>query len=547
MLFQTPASPSLNVYPTCFKNRGMPYAPVALRRAEEEVRPRKDSSVLKSFELWPDATSTSHQPVALGWLAVLAVLAAVLRAIALNQQLWFDEIVTLLDSARQPISQIVTAYNSQNQHMLYSILAHYSIRWFGEQPWALRLPAVVFAVASIPALYFFGRLVTTNREALLASALMTVNYQHIWFSQNARGYTGMVLWTLLSSIFFIRSASDGKTRDWLCYGIVGSLGIYTHLMMAFVVAGHGVLYMWLLASRARSLGRWPRKFLLPLYGFVLSGALSLLLYAPVMSRIFARTIGDTTKSVRYEWSSPIWAFLETLRGLRTGTGGGLVAILVGGLLLLGGLLSYLRGNRFVVGLTVLPGLATAAAVLVTSHNLWPRFFFFEIGFAMLFVIRGATVCGRIGARVLGGTEKLGLRLSAAVVVLMLFASVIPLRAEYLHPKQDYLGAMKFVEEQRRPDEPVVTLGVVTTAYQRYYGQPWPLLETRAQLDAALETGHATWLIYAMPVAVRASQPEIWEAVQAGFKIVRVFPGTLAGGEIYVCKSTDRGIAQTAAQ
>jgi mannosyltransferase len=525
----------------------MACAPVAPKRAEEEVRLQKDSSVLKTFELWPAATGFPDQPAAWGWLAVLVILAAILRAVALNQQLWFDEIVTLLDSAHSPLSRIVTTYNSQNQHMLYSILAHCSIRWFGEHPWALRLPAVLFGVASIPALYFFGRLVTTNREALLASALLTINYQHIWFSQNARGYTGMVLWTLLASIFFIRCASNGKTRDWVCYGIVGSLGIYTHLMMAFVVVGHGILYGWLLASRAGSLGRLSRNFFVPLYGFVLCGALSLLFYAPVISRIFARTIGDAGKSVRYEWSSPVWAFLEMLRGLRAGTGGGFIAVLVGGLVLLTGVISYWRSNRFMVGLVILPGLATAAAVLATSHNLWPRFFFFEVGFAMLFVIRGATVWGRVGARILGGTEKLGLRLSTALVILMFFASVLPLRAEYLHPKQDYLGAMKFVDDQRRPDEQVVTLGVVTTAYQRYYARSWPLLETRAQLDADLQKGNSIWLIYAMPIAVRADHPDIWEVVQAKFTILRVFPGTLAGGEIYVCKSTDREESHTAAR
>jgi mannosyltransferase len=233
--------------------------------------------------------------------------------------------------------------------------------------------------------------------------------------------------------------------------------------------------------------------------------------------------------------------------LRTGTGGGFLAVLVGGLVLAAGLISYWRSDRFVVGLVVLPGLATAAAVLATSHNLWPRFFFFEVGFAMLFVIRGATVWGRVGARILGGTEKLGLRLSTAMVTVMILASALPLRAEYLHPKQDYLGAMKFVEDQTRPDDQVLTLGTVTTAYQRYYGRSWPLVETRAQLDADLQAGDATWLIYAMPIAVRASQPDIWEDVQAKFQIVRVFPGTLSGGEIYVCRSRDREDAHAAAR
>ncbi len=488
--------------------------------------------------LWPGSAASSERSVSWAWIVGLLLAAAVLRIVALNQQLWFDEIVTLLDSARDPILRIVTHYAGQNQHMLYSVLAHFSIRIFGEQPWALRLPAVLFGVAGIPALYFFGCLVTTKREALFATALMVINYQHIWFSQNARGYTGMVFWTLLASIFFIRCAQAGRKSDCALYGISAALGIYTHLMMTFVVVAHIILYIWLIWSRTRSTGRMPRNSFLLLYGFVLAGIVSSALYAPVIPGIFARTIGVAGTSVRSEWASPLWALKEMVHGLRNGAGGGLLAIGVGGLLLLSGLVSFWQSNRFVVGLMVFPGLVTAAAVLATSHNFWPRFFFFEIGFALLLLVRGAVACSEVAANLLGGTGRLAFRLSAAVLVLMLLVSGIPLRTEYLYPKQDYVSAMRFVEEQQRSEDQVVTVGMVTTAFQRYYGRPWPLLETRAQLDAQLKPDHGTWLIYAMPIYVRASQPEIWDAIQSRFTVVRVFPGTLSGGEIFVCRSKD---------
>jgi hypothetical protein len=496
------------------------------------------SSPQKELPLWPESTVPSEGSVSWAWFAGLLAAATALRMIALNQQLWFDEIVTLLDSARDPILRIVTHYGGQNQHMLYSVLAHCSIRLFGEQPWALRLPAVLFGAAGIPALYFFGCLVTTKSEALFAALLMAINYQHIWFSQNARGYTGMVFWTLLASIFFVRCASNRRTSDCVMYGISAALGIYTHLMMAFVVVGHAVLYVWLIWSRTRQARRIPRNFFLPLYALVLAGTVAFALYAPVIPGIFARTIGVAGTSVRSEWASPLWAFREALHGLRNGAAGGLLALTVGGLLLLSGLVSFWRSNRFVVGLMVLPGFVTAAAVLATSHNFWPRFFFFEIGFALLLLVRGAVVCSEVAAKLLSGGGGFAFRLSNAVLVLMLLASVVPLRAEYLHPKQDYLSAMRFVEGQQRSEEQVVTVGVVTTAFQRYYGRPWPLLETRAQLDAHLTQDRGTWLIYAMPIYIRASQPDVWDEIESRFTVVRVFGGTLSGGEIFVCKSKD---------
>jgi uncharacterized membrane protein len=477
--------------------------------------------------------AASQEPVAWGWQIGLTAVAIVLRAIALNQQLWFDEIMTLLDSARAPLWQIVTHYDTQNQHMLYSILAHGSIRLLGEHAWTLRLPAMCFGVACVPTLYFFGRLVTTNREALAACALMTVNYQHVWFSQNARGYTAMVFWTLLASIFFLRLANSKRKGDWLMYAVTAALGIYTHLMMVFVVAGHAAVYVWILMSQAISGRRLLRRSLAPAYGFLLCAAISVLLYAPVIPFVLSHTVGAKRDAVRYEWASPLWALAELGRGLRSTTAGGWLALGFGAVIVLCGLLSYWKQSRFLVGLIVLPALMTAAGVLATSHNFWPRFFFFEIGFALLILTRGAMVIGQLLSRSIGivGTSQA----DSALIMLLLLASLVPLRAAYLYPKQDYLGAMEFVQQQRQAEEKIATVGVVSTPFQRYYGQPWPFVKKRQQLDELSAGGHAAWLLYAMPGSIRSSQPELWEAIENNFTVVRKFPGTLGGGDIYVSR------------
>ena len=51
--------------------------------------------------------------------------------------------LTMVRFARPPVAQILTSFPDQNQHMLYSLLAHGSMRLFGEQVWALRLASVL--------------------------------------------------------------------------------------------------------------------------------------------------------------------------------------------------------------------------------------------------------------------------------------------------------------------------------------------------------------------------------------------------------------------
>src|SRR5579862_9289126 len=101
--------PSSLIYPGLLAIRGR-------TRANKSKQMSSYSSSKDEFTLWPLRTTSSNVSVAWAALLGLGAVALFLRVLGLNQQLWFDEIVTLLDSARDPISRIVTHYAGQNQH-----------------------------------------------------------------------------------------------------------------------------------------------------------------------------------------------------------------------------------------------------------------------------------------------------------------------------------------------------------------------------------------------------------------------------------------------
>src|SRR5262245_62590525 len=124
-------------------------------------------------------------------LTAVGALALVLRVIALDSQLWLDEMFTARLIREHAPAELFTVYGNDTNHVLYTALAGLSVSWFGEHAWSVRLPALLFGVASVPATYLLGSLVASRWEGIVAAMLLAVSYHHVWFSQNARGYTAV--------------------------------------------------------------------------------------------------------------------------------------------------------------------------------------------------------------------------------------------------------------------------------------------------------------------------------------------------------------------
>ncbi len=480
----------------------------------------------------PDEGALSaHSRIAVWEIASLAgllLVGAAVRMHDLGDGLWFDEIQTLVDYVRLPIGTLVTTYDSQNQHMFYSLLARGSFALFGESARALRLPSAALGIASLAALWWFGRLVLGAREALLATGLLTFSYHHVWFSQNARGYTGLLLWTLMSSALFLCLLDRRYRAPWgyvVGYALASAFAAYTHITALFVVAAHGsvwLLWVW----RARRGNRNAPSIWYPAAALALAITLTLLLYSLVLPQIPGPILHPASTGTVTTWKNPAWFVAESLRGLNQGVPGGLVAAFGGALIGLAGVWSIWRRSPVAVGVMVFPVLVSALGLIVLHHNLWPRFFFFASGFAILIVIRG----GFALAHLLPGHLGVALATVGWVGIIAASASTIP-RA--YAPKQDFESAAMFVDGAHRPEDAVVTVDLTRYPYSQYYRRPWSEVTDVAGLEA-IEHSHArTWILYTFPTRLAEVAPDLWAHVQQRYRQAANFRGTVGGGDITV--------------
>jgi hypothetical protein len=219
-----------------------------------------------------------------------------------------------------------------------------------------------------------------------------------------------------------------------------------------------------------------------------------------------------------------------MRGLARGIPGGWVGLIGGGLVAAIGFVSYWRWSRMVATLRVLPVAIAGAALVATSHTLWPRFFFFGAGFAILIAVRG--VFESLRPALPRAVESRGPAIATGALALLAIASALTVPRAW-QPKQDYEGALAFVTAQRTASDAIVTFDMAGAAYKAWPDPGWLRPADVSELGG-IERSHArTWAVYAFPTRLSAVQPELWQHLQSDYRTAARFPGTLGEGTIYV--------------
>lgn len=198
-------------------------------------------------------------------LAGFTVLNASLAVSRLAKPITCDEsYTTLYFASRSPLA-ILCNYISPNNHLLHSLLAHASMRLFGDELWALRLPALLAGVACVPVSYLAVRPHLGRLAALLSACAIATWPYLIDVQTNARGYPLVHLCFLLLLALAPRLLHTDTRRGWVAFALLCAVGFWSVPVMVYPFAAV-VLWLWWMSLRV--LGPAERR------GFLLRLALS---------------------------------------------------------------------------------------------------------------------------------------------------------------------------------------------------------------------------------------------------------------------------------
>ena len=252
---------------------------------------------------------------------------------------------------------------------------------------------------------------------------------------------------------------------------------------------------------------------MPIAAIILSGVLTLVFYSPMLSQVIDYYLHVSGKMKAL--STPTWALLETLRGLQLGFGSQLV-VGAGGLFVGCGLWAYWKENRPAFFLLVMPGIVTGLGLVVVLGKLYPRYPFLLAGFAILIVVRGrwCSAPSRRGSLTSARAASSLKQSESRACVVLVAASAASLGRVYGRPKQDFAGAMQFVESERQATEPVLTAGAAAWPIQHYYERDWPQIKDLKQIESFGRQAHRVWLVYTFPRYIEDETPGLMDAIES---------------------------------
>lgn len=426
-------------------------------------------------------------------LACIVALGTLLRCWNIHQSFWWDELWSTLPYARadslwHTVSSLGYYFNN---HILYSLLCRAALQAFGESEVVARLPALLMGLMGIVALYHLAmRFTGSSIAALSAALLLAVSAFHIDHSSEARGYSGLALCALLSSLFFLDALKTSSKSSWIQYGLWTAVGFYMHVFMSAVAMTQVVSVLLFYAGHRTGLATFimppsaPRKFSLSLAA---AGLAVLVLYAPIL-KAFLRNVGK----VRMVAVTRLPFVTDLLDACFNGITSLPGAILYTVLFLAGLRLMQRRNSQLLVYTILILFLPAPLYLAVNPMFVYERYFIFALPFALLTI-----ACGIAALPEIAGFRKAARPLLVALTILALVALHIPrVRDTITRDRQNYREAAQYVAQATAGKDAVLvfSIGYAGQSFPYYAGSSMALPATLEELMRLMEGKKNIWCL-----------------------------------------------------
>ena len=172
------------------------------------------------------------------WLFLITTFAAALRFYKLGVwSFWIDEIYTVNHATAHFSNPALILDNippARNWIPISIILTAQILNIWGITEWSARLASTLIGVLTIPALYIPTQKIFGKHVALVAVLLLAISPWHLFWSQNARFYTSLLLFYSLALYSFHVGIEEDKPKYLLLFFLLVYLAASERLTALFI-------------------------------------------------------------------------------------------------------------------------------------------------------------------------------------------------------------------------------------------------------------------------------------------------------------------------
>jgi 4-amino-4-deoxy-L-arabinose transferase-like glycosyltransferase len=186
-----------------------------------------------------------------GWTLLLLMMAAFLMRLPdLTNSLWHDE--TWYTFIFLNSNNLRNVLFHDVHPPLYPLIMVAWVGLVGDGELAVRLPSLLFGLASIFLMFAVTRICFDRKTALLAAALMALSPVHIWYSHETKNNMLLMLLTLVTCYWLLRAWGEDRPRNWIWFTVSALLSLWTNAFALWMVSA---MFLWLLLQVLRKAGR----------------------------------------------------------------------------------------------------------------------------------------------------------------------------------------------------------------------------------------------------------------------------------------------------
>jgi hypothetical protein len=195
----------------------------------------------------------------------------------------------------------------------------------------------------------------------------------------------------------------------------------------------------------------------------------------------------------------------------------------------------------VAAMIALPAAFNVLVLIALKTGGHPRILIYVLPLALVVAVRGAFVIGGFLAerfREEPAGRRIGRHVGTLLVAGLFSASLLSLVHYYRYPKQDFTGSLSFVREQMAPNDVAAAVHHAGSAYRLLYGPDLQFPLSVEELEELRDHQGDTWVIITLRHLLKRRKPVMYEYLKKEFTPVKVFPGTLGGGAVWVLRDRE---------